>query len=515
MSDLDRYFEQCRLPPYPHQRFGIETLVKWDDPARGRTIGGCVFLTDETGAGKTKQVIDAAQILFRQGKVANVVIVAPGAVRSVWYESELGELAKHLWKGLHSLVVEHRSRPRAWTWETNAYAPLTWYISNFEFIRSEARLNELLADVSKHTLLVIDESACVKNAQAKQTKAVRQLRKAAGRVVLLNGTPISDKPFDLFSQANLLDPRILDCSSMTKFKARYAVMGGYMATTPWGKVPTQVLRYQNLDDLQKRMGPYVLRRLKKDCIELPPKLDPVVLTATLTPSTWKLYTDMREEMVSWLSATSVSTASQAIVKVMRLSQITSGLLGGVEDVDGNILAPYQEIGSEKLDLLLDWLPLKLDEDPGLKLLISCRFKPELERVVAALRQVYPGMAVGRICGGQSREDRVEALKLMDPRTTPTGPATVVMTSAGAVGLTLTASHTVVRLSRDTSLYTWLQGEDRVHRPTQTSPVSYFDVIAEGPRGQKTIDKAILAALIAKHDIATWTTAAWVQKIQEE
>jgi len=84
-----------------------------------------------------------------------------------------------------------------------------------------------------------------------------------------------------------------------------------------------------------------------------------------------------------------------------------------------------------------------------------------------------------------------------------------------MGLNLTASHTVVYLSNDYNLKTRLQSEDRVHRPGQTSPVSYFDIVAEGPNGQKTIDHTIMKALKAKDDLAKWTASAWLSELKEE
>lgn len=545
------------VPPWPlqhfsHQPAGIEWLTKWDDPSAGRVCGGCALLADDTGAGKGKQVIDAAQVLFVQKWIRRAIVVAPGAVRSVWFDKDLGELAKHLWLDLPCTITEYHARVSTWTWATEGRDDprMDWYVSNYEFLRSEARLAELIQIADHHTLLVLDESAMMNNWQSEQTKAMRKLRRKCGRVWELNGTPVADKPFDLFAQANLLDPGILGITSMTKFKSAFAVMGGYVVETAWGKMPTQVLRWQNLDVLQQRMAPYVLRRLKDD-MGLPPKLEPVVVTCPLNASTWERYKQMRDDMVVELSETSISSTMQTMVKIMRLCQITSGFLGGVEQLeeidddrdwgmgeDGERLyneaslltsqdlrepAPkgsewgegIVEIGREKLDALLAWLTLRLNEDANLKLLIYTRFRPELLRTAAELRRLYPKMDVGLIYGGNKKAERADAKKLMDPRTTPAGPATVLMTSAGARGLTLTASHTVFRMSRDTSLYIWQQGDDRVHRPTQVHPVSYTDLTAVGPKGQSTVDKKVLADLLKKLDVSTYTTSAWVTRLRKE
>jgi SNF2 family DNA or RNA helicase len=99
---------------------------------------------------------------------------------------------------------------------------------------------------------------------------------------------------------------------------------------------------------------------------------------------------------------------------------------------------------------------------------------------------------------------------------PEGPVVVIGTPAsGAMGLNLTAAHTVVYISNDFSLKTRLQSEDRVHRPGQMFPTSYFDIIATGPAGQKTIDHTVVKSLKAKLELATFTTSAWIQVLMEE
>jgi hypothetical protein len=297
----------------------------------------------------------------------------------------------------------------------------------------------------------------------------------------------------------------------------------------------QIVGWHDIDDLQRRMAPYVLRRLKEQCIDLPPKIDPVQITVPLDTPTWKLYKQMKDDMVTWLNEADVSAASQAIVKAMRLAQITSGFIGGVERqedllefedkpdfVEGNhntvpslpAVSATTEIGREKLDAFLNWLQERLEEDPQFKVLVWGRFRPEVHRLYAELEK-FPEVQKGLIIGGQKKTDREYALRLLDPRTTPEKSVVVVGTpSTGSMGLNLTAANTVVYLSNDFSLKTRLQSEDRVHRPGQVRPVSYFDIVATGPNGQKTIDHTVVKALITKEELANFTTSAWLQALEE-
>ena len=87
---------------------------------------------------------------------------------------------------------------------------------------------------------------------------------------------------------------------------------------------------------------------------------------------------------------------------------------------------------------------------------------------------------------------------------------------GAFGITLAAASTVIYLNNPFSLNIRLQSEDRVHRPGQTGKaVSYFEIVAEGPRGQRTIDHLIHKALRDKRELAEWTASAWRDALQEQ
>jgi len=274
-------------------------------------------------------------------------------------------------------------------------------------------------------------------------------------------------------------------------------MGGFQ-----GK---HVIEFRNLEDLQQRLKPHTLRREKKDCLDLPEKLDPVIHTVTLTPESWRLYKEMREHAIVQLASGDVSIAKQAVVKLIRLSQLTSGHVGGVGEKP-------QETGSEKIDALVAWLTERLEEDPTYKLVVWSQFRADVARLAEALKPLP--IEIGLLWGQTSTGEREHALRLLHPQTAPKGAAVVLGTpQTGAFGITLAAAPNVIYLSNSYSLNIRQQSEDRNHRPGQTRAVSYFDFIAEGPRGQRTIDHLVLKALRKKKSLADWTASAWLEALK--
>jgi len=563
-------FSRCRLPPFQHQKEDVQAVI--DHPY--------YFIASEMRTGKSAIIVIAAQFLFEADIIDKVLVVAPAPVRDVWQDKVLGEFAKHLWLDMPAIVTEFHARTRSWHHgPVDAKRKLVVLVTNFEFIRSKNRLTQLLPFCGPKTMLVLDESSFVKNWQAQQTKACVQLRNACGRVCLLNGTPLYHSPLDLFSQGNLLHPSVLSCKYITHFKAKYAVQqsvlgyGGKVLTNAYGHAIQKITGWTNLDDLQRRFAPVTVRRLQADCLDLPPKLDSVTLTATLEPATWKAYKDMRDEMVVWLQQ-NVATAATAATKVLRLSQITSGFLGGIEDAgigeepldegllenidygvsgqrrdegDGSLdgtdpalpeasasespepvqqdvrsstqgvqRSTVQEVGREKLDVLLWFLASRLEADPNLHVVAWCRFRAEMFRTLAAVQEKFPQFEVGSIQGGQKRADRLRSLALLKPETSPTGPVFVCgIEGTGSFGLDMTAAHTCVTMSSGYSPGRNAQTLDRVYGPGQTQPIAYFSIVAVGPKGQRTVDHQIEAARRNGENVAAWTSAAWVKALTEE
>lgn len=607
-------------PPPEHVKVGVREII----------ANQYFLLADDMGGMKTAQAIISAQFMHDMGMIDRVIVVAPAAVRpKVWFDKDLGQLNEQAFDDKRNKVTEYHAKIRSWSRGPEGAPELRWIVTNYEYIRSRRNLNALLPYCGPKTFLILDESSAVRGWDSAQTEACMLLRwkqnrrgrpvmgvPRCGRILELNGTPVAESPMDLFAQGNLLHPSVLDCKYVTHFRARYAVeaptlgANGKPLVSPYPKrerqedgsvklVPQSIVHTvgwdeEGLKDLQLRFAPYVLRREAKD-FGIDFALPPVALEVRLTDATWKIYRSMRDEMVAWLKS-GVATATQAGVKSIRLSQITSGFLGGIEDagfddpdawmdevegqtkttwaealayaggqhgdVDGDlwgegsqgdalgrgdtreagaraghrdvasgaaerpngpapskVRARVEEVGREKLDFALEWHAELLRRYPELKLLTWCRFVPELRRYLAEVQQF--GHPVGAACGesvlgGRVKDEREAALRLLHPKTAPKGAVTVGATQGtGAMGLNFTACRTVLDMSYDFSPFKKKQGDARVNRTGQTGPVSFFYLVAVGPRGQKTIDHHVLMVRMGKMSVNDFTTSYWVKALMEE
>lgn len=536
MANIEIDWSRCATVPRQHQKDGVIALLK--NPS--------FLLADQVGAGKSKQCVDTSQILVEYKQINTVLVLAPAFARSVWASKDpaLGEVAKHGWSSILNDIHEYSVKthpPKKGVYPQikieRREGALTWLVSNYEFIRKDERLGPLLTWLANTKFwLICDEAWALKDAKSDQWKAVNKIRKMAARITLLNGTPIADDPLDMFAQMKLLDPyhKAQPIKYYSHFRNYYAVL------KPNVSFP-MITGWQHLDELSKRCAPFILQRQTRDCFDLPPILEPVLIEAPLTDENWKIYKQMRDEMVAWLSIAEDgsggigSVAKQAIVKSMRLAQITSGFLGGIQKIDFSqdmldfggltdqerqdmvseytVMEPPREIGTEKLDATIAWLK-RLKPTPR-RLLIWCRFRLEVERTAAAIAK--GGRRMHMLYGSQNVDERAAAVAALNPDIEQPGYVGVVGNPlAGGAALNLAGAGLAITMSHDTKLRVYLQARGRIDRPGQRNEsICYVDVVATGPKGQRTIDHHILSALRGKEDVANWTAADWRQKLLAE
>jgi SNF2-related domain len=485
-------WSRCYLPPFEHQKTGVCHFL----------VNKYTALFDEQGAGKTKQVIDAACFLYEAEDIDTVLIICPAQVKDVWAHPVYSQIIEHSF--VRGIIHEFTSQSKRLPDKSRG---LLWIVVSVELLRNPshvAHLAGLLRD--RKFWAVDDESSTISNFKASQTRGAIALTRRAKKRAILNGTPYGNSGvLGFYSQMHFLDQSILGFRNYYAFRNHHAKMGGWM-----GK---QVVGFLDIEGLQKKIKPYALRRLKRDCLDLPPKIMAPLKEVRLTPQTWKHYCSMRDEFVAYLESTDeVSVVTSAPVKALRLAQICSGFLGGIEDGDGGYSAV--EIGCELTNAFMEYFAFRLETTERFWLIVWARFRPEIARLEKLVRQRFPDVTVRVLQGGLSKVNREEAKSLFHPDAPdPKGPALLIgQPQAGRFGLNFAKCSNVDRLSSDYSLLTKLQSDDRVDRPGQKNSTLFQEYVVVGPNRERTISGIILKALQNNEDMAAWVTSRWITEI---
>lgn len=203
------------------------------------------ILADEMGLGKTLQVIS----LLASQKDQPSLIVAPASLVLNW-EAEFKKFAPEM----KTLVLSGSKKERS-----GQLADLTdidVVITSYDLLKRD------IANYEPHTFAyeVIDEAQMIKKPRTAAAKSVSVVK--AKHLFALTGTPIENRLSELWSIFNFVMPGFL--KSYWEFKKDFE--------SPIVKEDDQ----DCLNRLSQMVGPFILRRLKKDVLkDLPDKLEEV------------------------------------------------------------------------------------------------------------------------------------------------------------------------------------------------------------------------------------------------
>lgn len=489
-----------RYPAEPHQLVGATELANHQR----------FFLGDAPGAGKSKQVIDAADCLYLLGEIDTVLVVCPAQVMIAWLDPTFGEIIKHSY--VLSLVTRLNSaRPVIPDGRDDDAVDrrLVWAVCSFEMLR-QARFLRVVCDElrGRRNLVVIDESLRVASWDAEQHKAVKRVvHTHAAYAWALNGTP--GNPVHLYGQFEVLDSNIIGCQNFYHFRARYCRVAPIFPGSP----KVKVVGFENRDLLDSRIRNFTLRRTPPLSVE---RSTMAPLGAAMDASTWRVYKAMRDESLALLDLAVApgegqqARALNAMSKTMRLCQLTGGFIGGVELgplAQAGRVDPVRWMSDHKVKVILEWLQDRWDEDDQARPIVWCRFTPERVRLTDRLKDLK--IPLWEIVGGQNRRERDLAVHELTPLTRSPGHGVLVgQPQAGGLGLTLTAAHDSIYYSSTWSFVDRDQTEGRTARHGQQKDCRFWDLLATGPDGQKTVDHKVLKTVRDGGDIAQWTVEDW-------
>ena len=175
------------------------------------------------------------------------------------------------------------------------------FLINVEALRTKDGYNaaELFLIASKNqSHFIVDESTCIKNPKALQTKNVLRLSKNANKRWILNGTPITQSPLDLFTQCKFLSKDSIPYNTYTAFKHTFAIE---QTMTMGSRSFRKIVGFQNLEQLTKLIEPFTLRIKKKDCLDLPDKVFEKV-AIEMTPEQARIYKSMKDDCIAMLES---------------------------------------------------------------------------------------------------------------------------------------------------------------------------------------------------------------------
>ena len=416
-----------------------------------------VALFDEQGLGKTKIVIDSLCASMKKGHIEGVLVVAPMSLLYNWEE----EIKKHSF--LIPIVLKGSKREKRYKFMTGA----NFYMTNYEAVVSELQRIKRFCK-SRKIAIVLDESARIKNPSTKAAQALFDISSLSEKRVIISGTPVANKPFDLWAQYFFLDGGKLFGDDYESFKSKYN---------------ERSIDYKdNLKSLKDTVSNHSIRRCKNEALELPEK---VFINAYVNLSGKQLdqYNELKEnlriEIVNLHGDTVIDESENILKKMLRLVQLCSNPL--------LIDKSYDEtpVKFTELEKKVDELVAKNE-----KVIIWTCFVENIMTLKKRFGKYKPLIIYGAI----PIKERAEAVKKFQE-----SEANMVMIAnpaAAREGITLTRANNAVYLDRNFNLVDYLQSQDRIHRISQTKECKIFKIIAKN-----TIDEYIDRLVDVKQDIA--------------
>ena len=421
-------------PLFPYQKVGVAFMLK---------AKNCI-LGDEPGLGKTIQSITVAE----HNQANKILVLCPASLKENWQE----EIKK--WTDKRSVIIKGTAKKRQEQWASiNNY-----YIANYELLlRDLDQIKEI-----KWDFIIADEATRISNPQAKSSKAIKKI-KAEARLAL-TGTPINNKPDDLWNIADYIRPG--EFGSFWNFRQRYCI------TDFWGSITG----YKNLNEIRDKIQRIMIRRKKEEVLkDLPPKLYEDIFTE-LNANERSNYIQLKEEMIALINKKTVE-ATNALTQMIRLKQLTSSLelLGGE--------------GSSKLKTLKELLSDIICN--GNKAIVFTQFAIMSRIILRELEKYNPLLINGEVPTNERQ-------KIVHDFNNKNEHKIMIMTEAGAFGLNLQSANYVVHYDLSWSLSKMIQREDRCHRVGQKKNVTIYTLMA-----RDTIDQYVRSVIYRKQKLSNF------------
>ncbi len=465
---FDESILEMPFPLLKYQRAGISYFSKKSRNGRG-------LLADDMGLGKTIQGIGLAKFYKKDWPV---VVVAPASLLLNWKKEFVKWLPKDLTEDDVYVMKNGKMNPRG---------KVT--ICSFNYTIKKA--DKLAQYLSGRGVVLVDEAHNIKNIEAQRTQAVIKLAHSSKRYLAMTGTPLLNRPEELFSILHSIDP--VEWHSYRNFMFDYCDAQEVNIKNRRCLLSTGVSNDNVL--FKKLRDTLMCRRLKKDVLtQLPPKrrytlsLDANVNEVNQTQEYLELY----REIICY----GLVNNDYDLEKTKRfvLSERTI-------DAGKGLFEAYQLTGRSKIKPLCQWLEDKIGGELNKVIIFGhhAKFLDALQTQIDGINEKKKkgDKPIGymRIDGQTSKEKRFANQEKF--QNDEDCNVAILSINAANSGLTLTAASVLIMGELPWTPGVSRQAEDRVHRIGQLNDVDIYYTIADN-----TLDGALWEMLQNKSMIAS-------------
>lgn len=424
------------------------------------------LLGDEMGLGKTKQVIDIAVAKkLQKGYQHCLIICGVNGLKWNWRNEVATHSNESGWiLGTRGNKIGSNADKLQDVRGLKADKDHYFIITNVESLRDESICTEL-ADLCKSGvigMIAFDECHKCKNPSTQQGKAILKLQ--ADTMVAMTGTPLMNVPQDLYIILKWLG---YERHSFYSFKNHYCVMGGYGGY--------EIIAYKNLDELQNRLNEIMLRRLKKDILDLPEKtyIDEYV---DMSAKQAVIYKEVKADLKANIDQLAIS--NNPLAQLIRLRQATG--------FTGILSSQVQE--SAKLDRMEELVEEAVEN--GKQVVIFSNWTQMTDVIYERLHKNY---TINQITGETKDAERQNIVDDFQA-----GKYNVLIGTSGAMGtgITLTAGTVEIFMDEPWNMALKEQCVDRCHRIGQKSNLTIYTLMCKD-----TIDERIHSIVEKKGKMA--------------
>lgn len=423
----------------------------------------------EQGLGKTKVAIDLIVYWLSNRLLDTALIVVKKGLIDNWQR----ELTSH--SQLTPRVLTNNRSGNFYVFNS----PARVMLAHYEAMKTEKERMHLFLQ-TRNVGAILDESTKIKNPDAALTRTFLELAPQFTRRVIMSGTPVSNRPHDIWSQIKFLDGGVSLGEDFGEFK-RSVDLSNDLA----GADNRQKALEIQLHRIFHSISDFAVRETKASAeISLPDKVVHSVVTEW-EPRQQELYRQVRESLRAIIIQDGQLRADESDVvlkRLLRLVQVTS---------NPNLIDSSYQVEPGKLEPLLELVSSVVRD--GEKCIVWTSFVDNVEWLAKILRRYNPQLVHGML----STEMQTKAIRTFVGE--PSAKVFIATPGSAKEGLTLTVANHVIFYDRLFSLDDYLQAQDRIHRISQKRICHVHNLVM-----RDSIDEWVEALLNSKRTAAQLT-----------